>query len=145
MDFGAILKDTLAGINAGFEQAAGDLQEVLDAITEGIQEHTNSGYKVYAKVVSEDTKATIFRLYFDPDPLVSDAEVIPLTTLQVSAKGYPIMRGTYRKVGGFTPAASDPVAFQNRAELEQYFAHQLSDPDSNLVQAIGFAMRKMPN
>lgn len=142
MDFGAIIKGTLAGINAGFEQARGDLQEVLDAITEGIQENTDSGYRVFAHVVAEDPKATILRLHFDPDQLDTDAETFPLGTLQMSAKGYPIVRGTYRKLGGFTATSNEPIAFQNKAELEEYFAQLLSNPDSSLVQAIGFAMRK---
>ena len=90
--------------------------------------------------VTYDVKGSTFRIFLDPDVSDSSAQVAVIVYMRIPAQGYPVQVGTYNKSGGiFTPNNKD---LANKSEVEEYFADQLQDPDSKLIQAVGFALRR---
>ena len=62
-----------------------------------------------------------------------------IASFKISLKGYPIEEGIVRHPANYfsmNSKLSDPE------EIRSYFAQMIQDPDSSLVQAVSFIMRK---
>lgn len=135
--FDALLKKSVAEVNAGFEQAQKDLFEIVGEISRSVQDLGN--FAINLTVVGSDVNGTTYRLTLDPDTNDLEATPLRLLTLNIPTKGYPIGHGVYSKLNEeFRPHGS----FLNIEELTSYFESLIGDPSSSLIQAIGFAMRK---
>ncbi|WP_159874666.1 hypothetical protein [Aquitalea denitrificans] len=141
-DFLKIIQTTLQDINSGFETAKNDLNNVVESINEAVLKTSARSFSMYTRPLTESPKGDIYRVYFDTDTEDSDAEVMTIMDFMIYPKGYPIDMGSYRKqTGAFSPIKR----LANRSDLEEFFAAALSDPESSIIQAIGFGMRKYRN
>ena len=82
-----------------------------------------------------------FRVFLDTGVNDMEAEVVNITHLRIPAHGYPVSYGTYTKnTGAFIPAQNSDL--KDLEAVEKFFADLLSNPESTLIQAIGFALRR---
>lgn len=139
MDFNQIVANTITGLNKGYEQAIYDLTDISNQVSSAIKNNSKSDFDIFIRPLFEAPKGDIFRVYFDTNSEDPESETIPIATLFIPPKGYPIQLGSYRKV---TDEFKAYRIIENRNEFESYFAELLSNPDSALIQAIGFGMRK---
>lgn len=139
MDFDSILRESLSAVNSAYDAAYNDLNEVVAKIRDAMIATTGDGSALELKRVAADRSSTTFRLYIDPDPKDPEASLITVTSFRIPTAGYPILFGTYSKV---SEAFKDAGKLDDKSALVQYFAEQLKEPESALVQAIGFAMRQ---
>lgn len=139
MDFNEIVATTIVGLNKGYEEAIGDLKDILLRVGEAIRNNSKENFDVFFRTLSESPRGDIYRVYFDTNSEDPDAETLQIATFYIPPKGYPIQIGVYRKV---TDEFKAHGTIKNRDEFESFFGELLSDPDSTLIQAIGFGMRR---
>lgn len=139
IDFVELVNRSFATINKGFDESISDLARILESITSAIRNASSRNFQLDYRIEVEGPKGSLARVYFDPDPTDMSAEPYTITYIWIPAKGYPIEGGSYRKaIDKF-----DTIdVFHDAAALEGYFADLLTNPDSVLIQAIGFGMRQ---
>lgn len=138
-DFEGLLQNTLTSINLRFAEAERDFTAVIEKLSEAIKKSSNSDFALSTSIISDGQKGSVYRLYFDIDTQNMDSDLQALDTFYISSKGYPIQQGQYRK------AIDDFIArneFSNIEQLESYFETMLADPESPLIQSIGFGLRR---
>lgn len=139
IDFNEILANTLGKINQGFDQAISDFIETVDSVDSAVKgAHKEGLFGIGYSTVNESPKGSVFRVYFDPNADDLEVPTLAIGYFLVPYKGYPIQFGQYRKL---TDDFKPRMEFPDRAELEKYFANELSDPESSIIQAIGFGLR----
>lgn len=138
-DFKDILKKSLTAVNEGFESAMRDLDTVTGNVNAAVKEIASQSFEVSLRKVSEDVTAVIYRVSLDMTVDNVKSTVMAITHFSVPSKGYPLHFGSYSK-------RDDEFSISGRIdaiwELEQFFVDMMNDPDSSLIQSIGFAIRK---
>ena len=139
MNFDEILKKSIAAVNDGYAAAHEDLTVTVDKVREAVVASAGGQVALELKKSASDIKGTTYRLYLDPNVNDMEQEVVTITYFQIPASGYPIKYGIFRKSGySFTSAGE----IEDQAALLKYFGGLLEQPESVLVQAIGFALRQ---
>lgn len=135
-NFSDILKNSILQVNNGFEKAHEALVKVIGQLTTAIEEI--GAFACRLSEVENRPEAAIYRLSFDPNPDDIEVKLIHLAMFRIPSYGFPIETGNYIK-------NRDEFVIENiiedEAALESLFKDILSDPNSSLVQAIGFALR----
>jgi hypothetical protein len=138
-DFDSLLQHSLSTVNSGYLAAQGDLFRVVERLAEAIQRQTGTNIYLALKQQTADVKGTVFVLYVDVNPDDQQADTINIEHIKLQARGYPVLLGTYRKpINDFKASGS----LDTPEDLEAHFVDLLADPDSPLIQAIGFALRQ---
>lgn len=138
-NFDEILKKSLSAVNDGYGAALEDLNNVVEKLALAIKGNAGEQFNLELAKVSEDIKGATFRVYLDPDPEDANVSLINVGHFRLLSSGYPIYSGLYNKSSSlFSPERE----FSDVVALEGFFAELLASPDSTLIQAIGFAIRK---
>lgn len=138
MDFDAILKSSLAAVNDNYQAALSDVIDVVESIHAAIQKNAGSKYALIFTDMSADIKGSTFRVYFDTNKDVMRSKLIDILFIRIPSAGYPVGIGTIDKSSKIFLAEETVSTCE---ELKKYFAQLLQNPESSLIQAIGFAMR----
>lgn len=138
-DFNALLRKSIATVQEGYQSAVKDLSEVVNEIGVAISDLSSGACDLQLQTIAVDVAGTSFRIYLDTNSKDPSALSVPIIDLFLTNKGYPINAGQIDKATGrfFTQ-----TYFSDRADLERFFADTLGNPDSSLIQSLGFAMRK---
>lgn len=138
-DLKKLILDSLKDINHAYEIAEADLAEVLLQVTEAVREATGAPFDFSYHSVFESPSESVFRVLLDFDSNEFDSETHKISDIKITPMGYPIYFGIFNKSAElFMPQ----VTLDDRKALETHFFGMLSDPNSSLVQAIGFGLRK---
>lgn len=138
-DLKKLILESLKDINQGYEIAETDLTEVLLQVTDAVQEATGAPFDFSYHSVFETPSESVFRVLLDFDRNEIDSETHKVSDIKITPMGYPIYFGNFnRSAELFMPQAT----LDDRKALETHFFSMLSDPNSSLVQAIGFGLRK---
>jgi hypothetical protein len=137
-DFDAILKRTLSVVNASYDEALEVVESVVRQLGNAIS--TNAGGEFVLEMIelNNDISGSVHRIYLDPDSTDDNARLVTITYLQIPSTGFPIKVGRFSKNTGFI--ASDKN-LDTSSDVEEYFSNFLEDPNSKLIQAIGYALR----
>lgn len=138
MDFNEILKSSLAVVNDNYQLALKDIQEVVDSVHTAVQNNAGEKYGVTLSSTSVDVKGSTFRIYFDTNLENMRSRVIDVLFVRIPSGGYPVAVGTVDKA---TKKFYTEETVNNKDELNKYFTQFLKNPESSLIQAIGFALR----
>lgn len=139
IDYDSILRATLTTINQGFENAQRDLVSVVEAVSNSLKRNANDTFNLDFTNLREDYNGTIYRIFFDENPNDLEAATITVDFFYIPSKGYPIEQGNYYRTNEEFKKHQE---ISSKEELELYFQEMLKDPESSLIQAIGFSMRK---
>lgn len=137
-DFDALLKRTLSIVNADYDEALSVVDAVVTQLREAITTNAGSEFAFEITELSNDINGSVHRIYLDPDSNDSAARIAVITYLQIPSTGFPIKVGRFSKNTGFTAEEDD---LKDSEEVVKYFSNFLEDPNSKLIQAIGYALR----
>ena len=138
LNFDGLLKASLAVVNDGFQRAVSDLNDMASEVDAAIKRNANARFGLSVSELTSDMKGSTYNVYFDPNIHSSKSVIIDVAYFRVPASGYPISIGLYqRNTRNFYPEAS----ISDRGELESVFERFLQDPESALIQAVGYALR----
>lgn len=138
MDFNAILKLSLAAVNDNYQEAVRDVEEVVGSVHAAVQQNAGKRFGVVLTDQSADIKGSTFRIYFDTNVDVMRAKIIDVLFVRIPSSGYPIALGTIDKSTKNFFAEQQII---DKEQLQKAFAQLLQNPESSLIQAIGFALR----
>ena len=139
MDFTDLLKNSLAVVTGGYVTAHDDLIGVIDRVRKALLSNAGEQVALELKKVSADVSSTVFRLFLDPSTMDPETALVTITYFRLPSSGYPIEWGSYKRVTNTFEASGEAEV---KEELEKFFGSLLTQPESTLVQAIGFAMRQ---
>lgn len=142
-DFNEILRKSLSIVNDGYQQAVDNIKEVVSNLSDSIKANAGEDFSLEIGEISSDLKGATFRIFLDTDVNDVEASTMNIIDLRIPVGGYPVQLGTFTKSIQSFKAAEQVL--NNKSDIEQYFAQQLSEPDSRLIQAIGFAVRRRAN
>jgi hypothetical protein len=138
MDFDSLLKGTLSVVTEGFQTAVTDLRDLVATVGQAIQRNAGEKFALEASEESSDLKGSTYEVYLDPDVFNPRVKIIPVAYFRIPANGYPIAQGSIHKsLRSFIFEKN----LADKSELEQVFAALIQDPDSSLIQALGYALR----
>lgn len=138
-DFNDILKKSLSVVNEGFRAAMDDIENIIAAVRESIKGNAGNEFSLECSEVFSNIKGSIYRVFLDTDSFDPEADLVVLTYFRIPQKGYPIELGNYNKVTGFSVSGK---LWTSKDDVMNHFVSQLQDPESQLIQAIGFALRR---
>ncbi|MGF6115901.1 hypothetical protein ABIE30_002974 [Janthinobacterium lividum] len=138
MDFDSILKSSLKVVNDGYQTSLSDLKDVVSDLNAAVVRNAGKQFSVVVGEVANDIKGGTFRVYFDTNVNNSRARVIDVVFLRIPAGGYPIAIGVFDKSTQRFFSEQDIV---DKEGLLYAFAQLIENPDSALIQAIGYALR----
>ncbi|WP_143450355.1 hypothetical protein [Janthinobacterium sp. BJB446] len=138
MDFDSILRKSLTVVNDGFQDALTDLKGVVEAVSESVKNNAGQKFALALGEVSNDLRGSTFRVFFDTDVNNVRARIIDVLYFRIPASGYPIFEGQYDKGSKNFSAGKE---LKDKDSIAQEFGSLLRNPDSSLIQAIGYAMR----
>lgn len=139
VDFDSIIKTTLTTINEGFQISRKDFFSTIESINQSIKNNSTKEFIFGWNDVSEDINGSIYKVYFDSNPNNLNAPWITIDYFFIPSKGYPIEQGNYFLSKQEFVKHKEILS---KKELEVYFQDMLMNPESALIQAIGFALRK---
>jgi hypothetical protein len=129
--FEEALKATLLGINESFEKADADLHREVAAAAQSLAKITQGAATMQLTKSFETADWIRYKLY-----VTGMNNEFHIAGFLVSARGYPIKITSADESG--PPLAVCTV----REELTNYFAQLASNPDSTLITAAAYIMRK---
>lgn len=138
VDFSSLLKDTLAAVNKVFKEADSDLSDIASRISSAIKTNVGEQFDIVKSEIKNTIDGVVYRFYFDTNVLDERAEAITLCFIHIPVTGYPIFSGNYTYKDRTFVAKGK---YDNKKDLEEYFEKFFEDPESSLIQAIGFALR----
>lgn len=139
INFDELLKSSLSVVNEGYQTAFDDLVDIVDRLSKSIKSNAGDNFALEWQCIKDEVKGSLFRIYFDTDENNPKAEAITISSIFIPSLGYPVTYGAYSfKARVF----SEGGKCSSKEELEEYFSGFLASPESPLIQAIGFAMRK---
>lgn len=138
MDFDEILRQSVLSVNAGYETALSDLRTVVGKLEAAVKKNAGEKYGFILNELHSDVRGTTFRTYFDTDVKNVRAAIMDIIIIRLPASGYPLSIGTFDKGSkNFNPTEEIPDV----DALNRVFVTLIREPDSALIQAIGFALR----
>lgn len=144
VDFSDLLQRSLATVNDKYARTVEDLRTVVSELRASIKTIANNEFGFELAEIVSDVHGTTFQIYLDSDVTVPNATLVTVAEFHVGATGYPVEIGTFHKgtrrfvSGGFPP-------LNDIEQIRVFFVEQLSNPESPLIQGIGYAMRKRLN
>lgn len=140
VDFNEILKKSLLTVNEGYQRAYEDLSSVVAGVRESIKQNAGQEFTIELSQISAQLEGTSFQIYMDTDVNNSHAQIYRITDIEIPQTGYPIFLGAYNRVHQTFMRGEE--SFEDAEAISTYFAEQLSNPESRLIQLIGFALRR---
>lgn len=140
-NFDALIKKSLAIVNDGYQQALADVKVVVEKLSNAIRQNAGEHFALEVSEVKSDVKGVTFRIFLDTDVNDLQADIVTIVHIRILSKGYPILHGSFNKTQNVF-VSMDGNELEDMAAVEQFFADLLADPESSLIQALGFAMRK---
>jgi hypothetical protein len=137
-DFDLLLKKTLAVVNENYDIALSSVRNVVEQLGNAITSNAGDEFALEMYELASDIKGSVHRVQLDPDVNDDSVRLVVITYLQIPSSGFPIRIGRYSKSTGFFP---EEMTLEDAEDVERYFARFLEDPNSKLIQAIGFALR----
>ena len=131
--FEEALKQTLLGINKGFEVADADLHAEVAAAAQALGRITGGGITMLLSPLKESEKGAEYRLQIG-----GQGYEATLGVFLVSGVGYPIVFAedwSRLAVGG-------GVQLADRSALASFFSSMASNPDSPLIRHLAFVLRR---
>lgn len=139
VDFSDLLKGTLESINKAFREVESDLSDVSSRISTAVKTNVGGQFDIIKSEVRNTIDGVVYRFYFDTNVNDDTADAVTLCFIRLPVTGYPIFAGKYNyKDKIFSPQEE----LSDKQELELYFERFFDNPESALIQAIGFALRK---
>lgn len=139
MDFEDMFKKSLSVVNEGFRAAYNDLDDLVSSLSEAIRNIAGERFDIGFSEIHKEIKSTTYRVYLDPDTGDIDAQLLDFSYIRIPSKGYPIVKGGSVIKG--TNILTGDVKIENKEQLAEAFAAFIQDPDSPLIQSIGYALR----
>lgn len=139
MDFENSLKRSLMVVNEGYQNARNDVDRLLSSLAEAVSKIAGEQFVLGVDEFSSDVKGTNLRINLDTDFTDMNADIVDIAFIRIPAKGYPIQHGPLLKA---TKTMMVQTHIADAEELAKFFLDMIENPDSPLVQAIGFALRK---
>lgn len=133
-----IVANLAQDLNSGYKGAKEDLFGIVDEMTVGLRSILSDS-KIDIIVRSDGPEGTYFGISVDLAPKDESVKNVGLGTYFIPSTGYPISTGIYR--GPLHYDASE--FFGDRDALDSNFQKFFDGPGSHLVQAIGFALRRL--
>ena len=141
-NFDELLKKSLSVVNDGYQIACNDVGAIVDKLGKAIKQNAGDQFGFEMSEVQSDVKGVTFRIYLDPDSNDINAALLNIAHIRIPSKGYPIFYGVFNKSSNVFAAADK---LENAEEVAEYFSDFLKDPESPLIQAIGYVLRKKAN
>jgi hypothetical protein len=136
--YSALVLSVVESINKNYEEARSDLVRVVAEVEHGMKD-VLPDFKMRLTLLDDDAEGTFYRVEAVPAPDDSIVGIIRITDFFIPANGYPISSGRIlMSKANFNPQEK----FDSVENLENFFQNLLADPESRLIQAIGFAMRR---
>ncbi len=140
IDLETLVMQSFSTINDRFNIAQKDLQDIVNEMSNVLKKVTGvSSIELGIAVQFENETGSCYRVYLDANPGDPAAYYINVASFKISLKGYPIEEGVLRQPAN---QFSGNRELSNPEEIRSYFAQMIQDPDSSLVQAVSFIMRK---
>jgi len=138
MDFDNLLKTSLAVVNDGYQVAVNEVKEVVQDVSEAIARNAGEQFSISASEVANDMKGATYRIYFDTDKNNMKARLIDVIFIRVPSTGYPLLEGRFDKA---TKSFYPESQIASQGDLAEIFGSMIKNPESSLIQAIGYALR----
>lgn len=142
-DFDEILRKSLSIVNDEYQRALDELRVIVAEVRESIKTNAGEEFTVELSELTSNIEGAAFQIFLDTNVNDLNSSLLKIVELQVPANGYPIFIGTYSKANGRFTQGDEK--FDNQDEIRNFFANQLSDPNSRFIQLIGFALRRRAN
>ncbi|CAM2151716.1 protein of unknown function [Pararobbsia alpina] len=139
-DFNELIKRSLSIVNESYAQAKGDVEGVIERIDFSLRDNAGDHFALVFAEFASSLKGVVFRVHLDTDVYNPQSELVTIVHMRILSTGYPIELGEINRNTGLFSAGGN--ALSSVQDVEEYFADQLSNPNSALIQAIGFALRK---
>lgn len=147
-EFTELLRETLKGVSEEFQQAKADLNEVIESLSQSVEEVTQGEGMVRMVPTKESFGWVIYtiELVFNNAERFQESTTT-LTHVRISAEGYPL---------GVTPNADfnadflvpkegfdlGPLYLADKEQVKAFFREMVTNPDSPLIQGIRFHSRQ---
>lgn len=131
-DLKTLLLNTLHGVSEGFDNALGDLQEMVSQADAAVKAMSPDA-TVSLRKLESDENGTTYAIRVTGGQSAQDAQYY-----KVNTSGYPIRSASSKsslEAGLSTPLPTKSV-------LEKHFADMAKDQNSGLVGAIAWVLRK---
>lgn len=139
-NFDLLLKKSLAAVNDGYEQARSDLQHIVSSVDSSLRSNLGDDFALVATEEEISIKGTVYTVSLDTETSNRSSPYIPIVSLRIPSTGYPIEVGSMVKSTG--TFSTDGTFLVDIESIKSFFAAQLDNPNSLMIQAIGFAIRK---
>ena len=144
-DFDSILQRSLATINVGYQTAFDDVKSVVQKISSSIKRSAGENFDLEVQEISDDVGGSTLRVYLDTDSSEPRAEVMTIVHIRIPSNGYPIFQGGFSKSSNRFSGSHHDAAIADKNGVEEFFRQMLINPESPLIQALGFALRVKAN
>lgn len=139
-NFDELIKKSLSVVNDGFQRTLADLTALVEQVNSAIKQHAGPQCGLVLEQIDSDMKGANYRLSLDTEAGNPQAPRIGITHFRLLPKGYPLLHGRYNQAKKMF-LGSEFSTLADQKQVEEYFANLLQDPDSSLIQAMGFALR----
>ncbi|MFJ1213317.1 hypothetical protein [Burkholderia pyrrocinia] len=139
-NFDSLLQKSLATVNDGYEQARQDLENIVSEVDTSLKSNLGDEFAFVAIEEDINIKGTIYAISLDTETDNRSAPYIPIVSIRIPSTGYPIETGSISKSTGLFTV--DGTVLKDSSDIKTFFSAQLENPNSMLIQAIGFALRK---
>lgn len=136
--FSSLVLSVIDSLNKNYEAARNDLFEIVADIEFNMKEILPD-FTIGLTTLEDSTEGTFYRLVATPAPNDHVVGNIRITDIFIPASGYPISSGRFiLNSDNYNP----DIEFRTKNDIDIFFQDLLTKPESRLIQAIGFAMRR---
>jgi hypothetical protein len=135
--FQELLRGSLRGVNATFEEADADLNQAVAEAAEAIQDISGGKVRLALATAREGVDGTVYSLRLSgPD---GNDEVLGI---KVPVGGYPLVVADHAVWVDDSTKKKDCRTLSNVTELREFFSEIASRTDSSLVVKLAYFLRK---
>jgi hypothetical protein len=139
IDFDSVLKNSLKIVSEGYQGALSDVKDIVSEVSMAVARNGNEQFALYVQEMSSDIKGGSFKIRFDTNVNNGRAKVIDIVYVRIPSIGYPIGVGSFDK---HSQRFFVDDELTDKESLRNYFLRLIENPESTLIQSIGYAMRK---
>ena len=138
MKYTDIAIQLISEINQKYEIARNDLNSVVGELENSLKKIIPH-IKFNLQTISDEFDGTTSRLILDPNSADMEIGVVKITDFFIPSTGYDIGFGDHLKnINEFQFEGK----LKTKDDIESFFQTIMSDPNSRVIQAIGFAARR---
>lgn len=141
-DFDALLRRTLSVVNENYESSLNVVKGVVQKLGEAIEKNAGDEFLFAMTEVNSDINGSVHKIFLDPNNDDDSVRLVIINYVLIPSTGFPIKLGKYSKTMGFMADEDD---LNDPEDVNKYFSRLLEDPNSKLIQAIGYALRLKAN